>query len=87
MEERGLQEFSKAGLVVEVASEALGETILVASDNAEVNPEAGTVVYRAGELLLLLKAGATAEDVKQIHAAKRITRGRITEVREEPCEP
>ena len=54
-----LSEFAQAGLVVQVRSGALGQSVLFASDNATVENDEGLSVYRASELIDLLGSGAT----------------------------
>jgi hypothetical protein len=65
-----LSEFSKAGLVVEVFSEALDETVILASDNATVDPGERQVVYRAAELRELI--GLDPETLRTVHEVKRV---------------
>ena len=71
-----LREFARAALVVVVWSEVLGERVVLASDNAIIDPgERRGVVYRAEELQELL--ACPAEELRTIHTVKRIFRGRI----------
>lgn len=78
--EMTLEAFSKARLVVRIRSRLLGTEIILASDNALLDEEAGPVVYRASELKRLLHA--TPEAVRDIHRVKDLFRGsRITEMR------
>lgn len=49
-----VEEFARAGLVVEVWSEVLGEAVVLASDDACVDPGEVRAVYRAHELRVLL---------------------------------
>ncbi len=53
-----LSEFAQAGLVVHVHSESLGQSVLFASDNAQVENDEGLSVYRASELIDLVGCGA-----------------------------
>ena len=82
--ELSLEEFSKARLVVRVKSAVLQEEVIFASDNALVNEEAGSVVYRASELRRLLSS--TPEALRDLHHIKSVFRGsRVTEMNlEEP---
>ncbi|OPZ62262.1 MAG: hypothetical protein BWY86_00477 [Candidatus Aminicenantes bacterium ADurb.Bin508] len=78
--EMTLEAFSKARLVVRIRSRLLGTEIILASDNALLDEEAGSVVYRASELKRLLSA--PPEAVRDIHRMKDLFRGsRITEMR------
>jgi hypothetical protein len=73
-----LDDFARAGLVVTVNSEVLGERVLFASDNARVDPGELRPVYRAHELRALLGLSDTRE-LRRIHAIKRTFRGTITD--------
>jgi hypothetical protein len=73
-----LEDFARAGLVVEVRSEVLGEVVIFASDNARVDPGELRAVYRAHELQVLL-ALRDAHELRSVHAAKKIFRGVITD--------
>lgn len=64
-----LPELAEAGLVVEVRSEVLGETVVFASDNASVDPGEQRVVYRTAELAVLVGLGARI--LRTIHEMKR----------------
>src|ERR1700680_626508 len=74
----GLEECARAGLVVEVWSEVLGETVVLASDDACVDPGELRVVYRARELRALLGLTGACE-LRRIHEVKRTFRGTITD--------
>jgi hypothetical protein len=73
-----LDDFARAGLVVTVRSELLGERIILASDNARVDPGELRTVYRARELRALLGLTDPGE-LRQIHAVKRTFRGSIAD--------
>lgn len=70
-----LPEFAIAGLVLEVTSSVLQETVIFASDNAIVDPGENRVVYRAAELEKL--DGLTSGDLLQVHAVKKTFRGQV----------
>jgi hypothetical protein len=73
-----LADFARAGLVVEVWSEVLGGAVVLASDDACVDPGELRVVYRAREVLVLL--GLTdAWELRRIHEVKKSFRGTITD--------
>ena|ERR1700720_3286559 len=74
----GLEEFAQAGLVVEVWSEGLGEVVVLASDDACVDPGELRVVYWARELRALLALKGAAE-LRRIHDVKKTFRGTITD--------
>jgi hypothetical protein len=74
-----LDDFARAGLVVTVWSEVLGERIVLASDNARVDPGELRPVYRARELRALLGLSDPAE-LRRIHEVKRTFRGTITDI-------
>lgn len=78
--EMTLETFSTAGLVVRVTSRLLGEDVLLVSDNAEgVDEEGALVVYRAEELLRLVRL--PQECVRTVHRVKKTFRGsRVTEM-------
>ena len=71
-----LPKFASAGLVLEVTSSVLQETVIFASDNAIVDPGENLVVYRASELKELV--GLTSGDLLQVHAVKKTFRGQVT---------
>jgi hypothetical protein len=73
-----LEEFAPAGLVVEVRSKVLGEAVVLASANAQVDPGELRTVYRARELRALAGLGAPAE-LRRIHMVKKTFRGTITD--------
>ena len=52
-----LRRFSEAGLILEVKSSLLGETVLLASDNAVVRRDENRPVYRCSEIRGLLEQG------------------------------
>jgi len=66
-----LHRFAKARRVVEVFSQAFGETVVLASDNAALDPGERRAIYRASELRQLL--GFDDEDLRAVHAIKRLT--------------
>jgi len=70
-----LSDFAKAGLVVEVRSEVLGEVVVFASDNARVDPGERRVVYRASELREMLDLGPNS--LRQVHRVKKPFRGTV----------
>lgn len=70
-----LEEFARAGLAVEVCSEVLGEVVLLASDNALLDPSERRPVYRAAELRELL--GLSPSDLRQVHRVKVIFGGTV----------
>jgi hypothetical protein len=73
-----LEDFALAGLVIEIRSDVLGETVIFASDDARVDPRELRPVYRARELRVLL--GLTdPRELRRIHEVKRIFRGTITD--------
>jgi hypothetical protein len=74
-----LDDFARAGLVVTVWSKVLGERIILASDNARVDPGELRTVYRARELRALLGLSDPAE-LRRIHEVKRTFRGTITDI-------
>lgn len=78
--EMTLEAFSTAGLVVRVSSRLLGEDVLLVSDNAEGVDETGDlVVYRAEELLHLVRL--PQECVRTLHRVKKVFRGaRVSEM-------
>jgi TubC N-terminal docking domain len=73
-----LEEFARAGLVVEVWSRVLGEAVVFASDNARLDPGELRPVYRAHELRVLLGLSAPGE-LRRIHEVKRMFRGTVTD--------
>jgi hypothetical protein len=73
-----LDDFARAGLVVTVWSKVLGERIILASDNARVDPGELRPVYRARELRALLGL-SDSDELRRIHAVKRTFRGTITD--------
>jgi hypothetical protein len=79
-----LEDFALAGLVVEVRSDVLGETVIFASDDARVDPGELWPVYRARELRVLL--GLTdPRELRRIHEVKRTFRGTITDASPGRC--
>lgn len=78
--EMDLGAFSTAGLVVQVTSRLLGEDVLLVSDNARnVDEEGDLVVYRAEELVRLVRL--PAECIRTVHRVKKVFRGsRVTEM-------
>lgn len=70
-----LSDFALAGLVVEVRSEILGEVVVLASDNALLDPGERRTVYRARELAELVGLGAA--DLRRLHGVKRVFGGSL----------
>jgi hypothetical protein len=70
-----LSQFANAGLVLEVRSAVLKETVIFASDNAVVDPGERRVVYRAAELEGLIGLGPRG--LRRIHRVKRTFKGTI----------
>jgi TubC N-terminal docking domain len=73
--EMSLEEFAGAGLVVEVWSGDLDEAVVLASDDAVVDPGELRVVYRAAELRGLV--GVQPRDLRNLHDIKKTFRGSI----------
>ena len=69
VEEMPLEDFASSGLVKEVKSKVLGETVIWAADNAQVPPETDQVIYRASELKELV--GVPPEQLRKIHMLKK----------------
>src|SRR5262249_20182118 len=65
-----LEHFRLAGVVVEVRSDVLGETVVFASDNAHVDRAESRPVYRAQELFELW-AVVDVGDLRRVHQQKR----------------
>lgn len=72
VEDMPLPEFARSGVVREVRSQALGETVLWAADNAVVTDAAGKGVYRARELKELVVF--SQDELQQIHTVKGVRR-------------
>ncbi len=70
-----LNDFARAGLVVEVWSERLGEIVLFASDNAVTDPGERRCLYRVAELWETLRFDAVS--LRRVHQVKRLFRGTI----------
>jgi hypothetical protein len=70
-----LRTFAGARIVVRVWSELVSERLILASDNARLDPGEREVVYRAAELWQLLDLGS--EHLKWVHNIKRIFGGTI----------
>ena len=64
-------------LQVKAHSDLLAETILLASDSAELNAEKGIEVYRASELRRL--ASSSAESLRAVHTVKKEFEGEVIE--------
>ena len=73
--EMPLSQFAQSGICREVKSTVLGESFLMAADNAEVPADTPLVVYRAAELQLLL--GATPEKLQAVHQLKKAFDGEV----------
>jgi hypothetical protein len=69
VEEMSLADFATSGLIRKAESKVLGETVLWAADNAEVDPEMDLVAYRAYELKEL--DGMPPEQLRCIHVFKK----------------
>ena len=69
VEEMPLEDFASTGLVKEVKSKLLGETVIWAADNAQAPPETDQVIYRASELKEL--ACMSPEQLRKIHMLKK----------------
>lgn len=70
-----LSEFAEAGRVVRVFSSVLGEVVILASDDAVIDPDESLVVYRAAELRELI--GLNSEDLRTVYEVKRVFQGTI----------
>ena len=75
-EEMDLAEFGSSGRMTEVASKVLGERVLWAADNAELQTGNDLVVYRAAELREL--KNKSPEQLRRIHLTKKIMDGEVT---------
>ena len=64
-----LRQFAKTTHVIDVASDTLKDDIVLAGDDAVIDPGEQRVVYRAHELCEL--AGCSPEELCQIHTIKR----------------
>lgn len=72
-----LSEFSDSGLVLVVQADSLGrEEIVLAADNAILDPGERRVTYRASELRYLLGLGPG--ELRCVHRVKRTFRGLAT---------
>ena len=77
-----LDEFGRAGLIVQVRSKVLDADVLFVSDNVpesklEGRPE---VIYRADELKRLARLPPDPEELRTVHMVKEIYGGTIQEV-------
>ena len=70
-----LARFATSRLVLEVRSDALGEVVLLASDDALIDPGETRTIYRAAELLELL--GLSADSLREVHQIKRTFGGSV----------
>ena len=70
-----LEEFAHKRLVIEVYSQVLRQRVLLASDNAVLDPGERRVVYRAAELRQLL--GVPTAELSRIHESKKIFGGTL----------
>lgn len=70
-----LDDFARAGLVIEVWSERLGEIVLFASDNTATDPGERRCIYRAAELRETLRFDAVS--LRRVHQVKHLFRGII----------
>ena len=73
--EMPLEEFANAGYVVPVRPVALNEVVVLASDNATVDPGEKRVVYRAAELAEL--GGLGPESLESVHQLKKVFGGSV----------
>jgi hypothetical protein len=73
-----LEDFARAGLVVEVWSTVLDEAVMFASDDALVDPGEPRTVYRAHELRVLLGL-TTPRELRRIHEVKKMFRGTVAD--------
>jgi hypothetical protein len=73
-----LEDFARAGLVVEVWSTVLDEAVVLASDDARIDPGEQRTVYRAHELRVLLGL-TTPQELRRVHEVKKLFRGTITD--------
>ena len=74
-----LEDFACAGLAVKVWSKVLGAVVILASDDAQLDPGELRTVYRAHELRALLYLRDPSE-LRSIHAYKKTFRGTIIDV-------
>ena len=72
-----LREFARSGLWAVVWSATLAQRVVFAADNAALPTDLRMPVYRAAELLELVKARPTAVTLRLIHEAKATFRGRL----------
>lgn len=74
-----LSELAKRNMALEVFSEVLNENIWICSDEEMVNQITGdnpkAICYTAREMIELIKAKPTPEDVKRIHMTKVLFSG------------
>jgi len=70
-----LADFSRARRVVEVRSDLLDEVVVLASNDAVLDPGERRVVYRAAELQAI--AGLTPQEFLSVHAAKKAFGGSL----------
>jgi len=73
--EMKLEDFARASLVLEVWSETLREVVVLASDNALLDPGERRSTYRAAELKEMLSFDAVS--LKRVHQVKFLFRGTI----------
>lgn len=82
-----LDRFARAGLVIKVRSEALGCSVIFASDNSPRRHlrSNGLAVYRASELAELTKMGKDAGGyLRRIHEVKTVFRVTVEAVEPHP---
>lgn len=72
-----MSDFAASGLVREVRSKTLGETVLWAADNAKADIQTDLVVYRACELKELVDV--MPELLRRIHMVKKYLDGEVVE--------
>ena len=83
-----LDEFARAGLIVQVRSEVLGTEILFASDDVPESKlkDRPEVVYRAHELKKLARVPPDPQHLRTIQMVREIFGGTIRDVRVLRCE-
>lgn len=68
--------FALSGLWAVVRSQVLGESVVFAADNALV-PPVDLPIYRAAEMLELVRTQPTPDHLRLLHEVKRVFRGRV----------
>ncbi len=79
-----LDDFARAGIIVQVRSEVLGVDVLFVSDNVPESKLKGRpeVVYRAYELKKLARVPPDPQHLRNVHMVKEIFGGTIRDVRD-----